>query len=61
MFFAALIMSLLLGRMFRGCLKYALLAAFLVWLSRTDPVLSHRIWDLLERGWEELREFILSL
>ncbi len=61
MLFAAIIVSCFLGRFFRGCLKYVLLAAFLIWLSRTDPVLSHRIWDLLDRGWTEVREFLLSL
>jgi hypothetical protein len=52
---------MVIGRMMRGCFKYALLAALLVYVSRADPVLSHRIWDLLDRGWMGLREFLLSL
>ena len=61
MFFAALILSMVIGRVLRGCLKWLLLAALLAWIAKTDPVLSDRIWVLLSEAWRSAREFILSL
>ena len=61
MLFAAILIAAFLGRFFHGCLKYFVLAALLIWVSKTDPVLAHKLYDLSRDCIEKLREFVMEL
>jgi hypothetical protein len=41
--------------------KYFVAAGLFWWLSKTDPALAGKLWDLLSEAALKLREFILSL
>ena len=61
MLFAAIIAAAFLGRFFHGCLKYFVLAALLIWVSKTDPVLANKLCELVRDCIEKLREFVMDL
>jgi hypothetical protein len=61
MAFIAILIACFLGKVFRGCLKYLVLAALFIWLSRSDPVLANKIWELAEELGRGFREFMMGL
>jgi hypothetical protein len=61
MIFAALILAAFCGRLFRGCLKYAVIAALLIYVAHRDPELAHKCWQLFDEAMRELREWIVNL
>lgn len=61
MWFLALIVSIVLARVMRGCAKYAVLAGLLAWISWKDPVLAGKLSDLGQQAFHALREWILTL
>lgn len=60
MFFAALIISMVLARAFRGCVKWVIIAALLTWIANRDPILASKVSGLASEAWHSLREFIVN-
>jgi hypothetical protein len=61
MFFAALILSLIIGRVLRGCLKWLLLAGLIALVANRDPVLWSKCAELFNEVLHSVREWILTL
>lgn len=68
MFLAVILAGLMFGRLFRGCLKivwifyeWFVIAGLFIWISKSDPVLAHKLCDLARDCMEKLREFVMEL
>jgi hypothetical protein len=61
MLFFAILIAAFLGKMTRGCLKYAILAGLISWVAYKDPVLADKFSQLFHEAWGALREFLLGL
>jgi len=61
MLFAALIISLVLARLLRGCVKWVIVAALIAFVANRDPILASKVWGLASEGWQALRNFVMDL
>ena len=61
MLFAAILIAAFFGRAFHGCLKYLVIAALFIWLTRSDPILANKMTELLGEFWKAFREFVMGL
>ena len=59
-FFLAMILSGLVFRCLRGCLKYGVIAGILAFVAYKDPVLWSKCLQLTEQCFHALREWVIS-
>jgi hypothetical protein len=60
-FVAAILLSMLVRSLFRGCLKWFVLLGLLAVIANRDPALAAKLWTLASQTFEQVREFIMSL